>query len=179
MKVLPSRIGRVLHGQMAKALVGLAALLIFAFPLRAQGCSTTAADSIAARNAIEAVWTEAIALFKNGEWERVAELFAENGVYVPPGGPDAAGREALRALFAGNKGLRLVNLTRDVTHFILCGDVVLEGATSTEEWRTIGQPRTQKSELRYLYVFKRQPGGRWLVQYLMETAPPPMPKKAP
>ena len=152
-------------------------LSISASPALAQSERTRAADSTAVRNAIEQLWSEAIALFKNGDWDRVPDLFTEDGVYVAPGRPDAAGRPALRELFSAVRDLRLVNLTRDVTHFIVVGDIAMEGAFSTEEWQQVGQSTTSKAALRYLYVYRRQPSGRWLVQYLIETAAPPVPKR--
>lgn len=145
----------------------------------AQSRSVIAVDSATARSGVEQLWSEAIALFKKGDWDRVPDLFTEDGVYVAPGRPDAAGRAALRDLFAEVRNLRLVNLTRDVTHFYVFGDVAMEGAASTEEWRDVGQSTTSKSALRYLYVYRRQPNGRWLVQYLIETAAPPSPTKSP
>ena len=70
----------------------------------------------------------------------------------------------------------MVNLTRHVTHFVLEGELALEGAESTEEWRRPGKPGTEKSALRYLYVWKRQPDGEWRILYLMETKPSPSAK---
>ena len=158
------------------AVVAVPILSSSASPALAQGERTRAADSTAVRNAIEQLWTEAIALFKNGDWDHVSDLFTEDGVYVAPGRPDAAGRPALRELYSGARDIRLVNLTRDVTHFIVVGDIAMEGAFSTEEWQQVGQSTTRKAALRYLYVYRRQPSGRWLVQYLIETDAPPIPK---
>jgi ketosteroid isomerase-like protein len=132
-------------------------------------------DSAAARRSIEREWTRIIAQLKKGDWDGLSKGWTDDGVYVSPERPDKVGYSQLRAMFETEAGpnLRLVNLTREVTHFIVDGDVVLEGARSTEEWRDARKPGTEKSALRYLYVWKRQPDGRWRIRYLTETPEPP------
>jgi ketosteroid isomerase-like protein len=128
-------------------------------------------DSTAARQAIEPEWVRIIDQCKRGDWAGLSAGFTNDGVYVYPESHDLVGQVALRATFEKTLGskARLVTLTRDVTHFIVDGDIALEGAASTEEWREIGKPGTERIVLRYLYVWKRQPDGHWRIRYLMET----------
>jgi ketosteroid isomerase-like protein len=154
------------------------AIVFTSGPLIAQTHST-ASDSATAREGIERAWVQIIDQCKRGDWAGLTAGFTENGVYVNPEYRDAAGHEALKEMYdkLGGPNLRLVNLTRHVTHFIVNGDIALEGAESTEEWRELGKPGTEKGALRYLYVWKRQSDGRWRILYLMETTPSPAPKK--
>ena len=134
-------------------------------------------DSASAREALDREWIRIIDQCKRGDWVGIVAGFTPNGVYINPDWSDVAGHAALRAKFKKEVGpQRLVALTRHVTHFVVEGDLVFEGAESTEEWRTPGKPGTEKFALRYLYVWKRQPAGQWRILYLMETKPSPSPK---
>jgi ketosteroid isomerase-like protein len=132
------------------------------------------ADSVEARKGIEREWVRIIDQLKRGDWAGVIAGWTPNGVYVHPEYPDLVGHPELQRWFDKEVGpkLRLVTLTRDVTHFIVEGDLALEGASSVEEWRTIGTPGKTHEPLRYLYVWKRQPSGRWRILYLIETPAP-------
>jgi ketosteroid isomerase-like protein len=132
------------------------------------------ADSVAARKGIEREWVRIIDQLKRGDWPGVVAGWTPNGVYVHADYPDLVGYPEIQRLFDKEVGpkSRLVTLTRDVTHFIVEGDLALEGASSVEEWRTIGTPGKTHEPLRYLYVWKRQPDGRWRILYLIETTAP-------
>jgi ketosteroid isomerase-like protein len=144
-------------------------------PLRlAQANEGAPADSIAARKGVEREWAQVIDEAKRGDWGSMVHRWTPNGVYVHPDYPDLVGYRQLQQLFDKEAGpkLRLVNLTRDVSHFIVDGDLALEGASSVEEWRTLGDTGKSHAPLRYLYVWKRQPDGRWRILYLIETSAP-------
>jgi ketosteroid isomerase-like protein len=136
--------------------------------------TTAIADSAAARAGVEREWVRVIEQAKRGDWKGMVAGWTPNGVYVHPDYPDLVGYSQLQRLFDQEAGpkLRLVSLTRDVTHFIVDGDLALEGASSVEEWRTLGDTGKSHDPLRYLYVWKRQPDGRWRILYLIETSAP-------
>jgi len=98
------------------------------------------ADSIEARKGVEREWVRIIDQLKRGDWPGVVAGWTPSGVYVHPDYPDLVGHQQLQELFDKEVGpkLRLVNLARDVSHFIVDGDIALEGASSVEEWRTLG-----------------------------------------
>jgi ketosteroid isomerase-like protein len=151
-------------------------LLAKAEPLvsAAQARTPEATDSAAARAGVEREWVRVIDQAKRGDWKAMVAGWTPNGVYVHPDYPDLVGYSQLQRLFDQEAGpkLRLVSLTRDVNHFIVEGDLALEGASSVEEWRTLGDTVKSHDPLRYLYVWKRQPDGRWRILYLIETSAP-------
>ncbi|MCA9736400.1 MAG: DUF4440 domain-containing protein [Gemmatimonadota bacterium] len=155
-------------GRFARRCLGGLALVVGSGCGRGPAPSSTdpAADS-AAIVAASRAFSDA---YVDGDTARLAELYTEDALVLPPG-RTVQGRAAIQRYFG--PGPRRANLAHAMTSERL--DVQGDLATDVGEWSNtwrIGEEEAQTASGRYLVVWRRGPDGRWRMVYDMWHRPP-------
>ena len=142
-------------------------LVLFGFgpPARAQGTSAPAIDRIIA---------EFVDIFNARDLTKLASLYADDAVWMPPNSPMIRGRAAIEAAFKERfNGPGVLKFTS--TKSAMCGTLAFVAATYTVTVPVEGAAPvsfTAKS----LTVFKRVENG-WKIAYDMQNADQPPPPR--
>lgn len=153
-------------------LVGTAALLAAMAPVwaAAQGTARHAAkrttrrpDSAAVRAATEDFWRRSAVAFKAADADALAALFTPDAV-LSFAGAEARGRAAIRAALAQQfTRVTFGSLDHTAARFQTDGEMAVEeGAYYYTVTQKAPPNAAQPVRDRYLFVWRRQPGGAWL-----------------
>lgn len=96
--------------------------------------------------------------------ERELSFVTDDAVYTPPGGPEVAGKAALRAWWTSREtadSLELFEL--DPGEIVVAGDLAYSRGTSTSRFRNRRTGEISTQVVRHLDILRRQPDGRWLI----------------
>ena len=94
---------------------------------------------------------------------RVAALYAENAVLMPPNAPIANGRPAIQAVWKGMMDENARDITLTAIDRSVSGDLGYEAGTYTLNMGAPGGP-VASDKGKYLMTVRRGPGGKWLIQ---------------
>ena len=108
----------------------------------------------AAEEQFETIWNEKDAA-------GLAELYAEDGMRLPPDGSRTVGREAIEAMFAGEFEAGLSNLQLDATEFGHDGNLGWVVGNSTIEFPTGDTMGTGTGN--YVVVYRKEDDGVWRI----------------
>ena len=103
----------------------------------------------------------------------IAELYAENGVLMPPNQPRVAGKDAIRSWFAGMWVIQpKMTLATTQVGASDAGDVAIEEGTFALEYPAAdGKPISDTGK--YLVIWKRTDAGWKVVRDIFNTDLPP------
>ena len=108
----------------------------------------------ATEDRFEAIWNEK-------DSAGLAELYAEDGMRLPPDASRTVGREAIEAMFAGEFEAGLANLRLDATEFGHDGDLGWVVGNSTIEFPTGDTMGTGTGN--YVVVYRKEDDGVWRI----------------
>jgi uncharacterized protein (TIGR02246 family) len=117
--------------------------------------------------AISTVWEDHLAAAKRGDVAHIADIYAENAVYVVPGGEETRGKPAIDAM--ERKGLETTAVAEaaHTTHALrLAGDVAYELGTITGRVGPKGQ-EPKRMDYHFMAMWQRQASGAWRLRYLI------------
>jgi uncharacterized protein (TIGR02246 family) len=141
--------------------VGVAAALGVTGIVHGQGKTDPALNKLAA---------EFEAAFNAGDAAKVASMYAEDAVLMPPNEPMVKGRSAIEARLKRDLAKEKVTLKLSPLHSAITGDTAHEAGTVTV---TLPDGRTVNEK--YVAIYKRV-GNEWKIAYDIwngDTAPPP------
>ena len=117
-------------------------------------------------DAIDEAWREHISAVKRKDLVGVGRLYADDVVFIVPGGTDVRGRQAIDEMEA--RGLATAEI-HDVTHTTealhVHGDVAYEIGIVVGPVQPHGQP-AKVVTFRYIARWKREQ-ARWRIQYMV------------
>ncbi len=145
--------------------VSIAAALGVTAIVQAQGKTDPTLNKLAA---------ELEAAFNAGDAAKVASMYAEDGVAMPPNEPMVKGRSAIEAALKKDMAKGKVTLKLSPFHSAITGDSAHEAGTVIV---TLPDGRTVNDK--YVVVYKRV-GNEWKIAYDIwnsDTPPAPMDKK--
>lgn len=142
---------------------------LFALALVFAGCPSgrwtrgpSADDQAAAEAAVRAQADAWGKVFASKDLENTLDMYAEDAVVFPPGGPALGAKEDRRKLWAtvySTPGLSM-SLTTVSVHAARSGELAYETGSFTETANDKrGRPVTTKGK--YLVVWKKQADGKW------------------
>lgn len=126
-----------------------------------------AAPDQADLRAIEALRDAFVNAHNDGDSERLADLFTDDAVFIPADDPTCEGKEEIAGCLQDALEETPSALNFDVKETRVLGEwaferidvtVVVTDPTTREEWEIWA---------RYLWVLKRQPGGKWKIARLI------------
>jgi uncharacterized protein (TIGR02246 family) len=94
---------------------------------------------------------------------RLAALYAENAMLMPPNAAMAKGRPAIQAVWQGMMDENARDITLTAIDRSVCGDLGYEAGTYTLNMGAPGGP-VASDKGKYLMTVRRGPGGKWLIQ---------------
>lgn len=155
--------------------------LLFFYPLLLilGGCSTThppaasAFNSTTAESTVRAASADWDRLFNSGDAAKLADLYAEDAVSMPPGLPILTGRKALQADFLEFFAANTARHQTAIDQLIIDGDLAIERAhyKLTIKHRTGGSETTETG--RHVEI-RRNLRGQWkIVTEIWNTDPAP------
>jgi uncharacterized protein (TIGR02246 family) len=112
------------------------------------------------RQTIESANRQFEAAFNRGDTVALAALYTEDATVLPPGAPSVHGREAIQQFWQSvrDAGVRTATLaTQDVQ---ASGDYAHEIGAATLQIQPEGGAASTE-QVKYVVVWKRQPGGTW------------------
>lgn len=107
--------------------------------------------------------TEWVAAANAKDSARVAALYAENAVLMPPNAPMAKGRPAIQAVWQGMMDENARDIALTAVDRSVSGDLGYEAGTYTLNMGAPGGP-VASDKGKYLMTLRRGPGGKWLIQ---------------
>jgi uncharacterized protein (TIGR02246 family) len=112
------------------------------------------------------------AAFNAGDAAKVASMYAEDGVVMPPNEPMVKGRSAIEAALKKEMATEKVTLKLSPIHSAITGDSAHEAGTTTVRFpdgRTVNE--------KYVVLYRRV-GNEWKIAYdIWNSDTPPGPKK--
>ena len=150
------------EAQMRRLVAAVAAALVVTSMVQGQGKTDPALNKLAA---------EFEAAFNARDAAKVASMYAEDAVTMPPNQPMVKGRSAIQAelkrTMQDNVKLKITPIESAIS-----GSQAYEAGTVT-----VSQPDGQTTTEKYLVVFKRV-GNDWKIAYdIWNTDAPPQPQK--
>ncbi len=109
---------------------------------------------------IRAVTEEFLNAHRARDWSRVAGIFTEDAVLMPPGAGIIGGRPAIQKWFEENEQKTSVDL--EITEIDVRGDLAYVRGTSTVTVVSEGAELVTFAG-KYLDIRRKQPDGSWLV----------------
>lgn len=145
------------------AAFAFATALVLASAVQAQTGTDPALNKLAA---------EFQAAYNAKDAAKLASLYAEDAVVMPPNEPMVKGRSAIRAMLEKDFKEGNVSLKITPTHSAITGDSAHEVGTVA-----VTLPDGKVSNEKYVTLFKRV-GGEWKIAYdIWNTNAPPAPQK--
>jgi len=152
------------------ASVTLAVAVGFAGVASAQGKTDPAMDKIA---------KEYMAAFNAKDAAKLAAMYADDAVLMPPNHALVKGRASIEAYFTQDFRQGAMTLQLRPTESAIAGSQAFEAGTSTVTIKPTGSGTPITDNGKYLTVFKKV-GSDWKIVYDIfnsDQAPPPPPKK--
>ena len=107
---------------------------------------------------------------------RELSFVTDDAVYAPPGGPDVAGKAALRTWWTSREATdSLEAFELDPGEIIVAGDLAYSRGTSTSRFRNRRTGQISNQAVRHLDILRRQPDGRWLISRHIRNSSGPTP----
>ncbi len=144
---------------MKKVVLLALAVVLIAAGLQALPAAKSSGDT----SGLARLQTEWVAAANAKDSAKLAALYAENAVLMPPNAPMAKGRPAIQAVWKGMmdqnaRDIVLTSIDRSVS-----GDLGYEAGTYTLNMGAPGGP-VASDKGKYLMTVRRGPGGKWLIQ---------------
>jgi uncharacterized protein (TIGR02246 family) len=95
--------------------------------------------------------------FTGGDMAALAALYTEDGQVLPPGGPTARGRQAIRQFWQGARDAGIEAAELQTLEVVGGGDLACEIGRGTLTVR--GDGGTSRAVVRYVVVWRRQGDG--------------------
>ena len=156
-------------------------LILASLALIFVSCVAPQTDVAEVRKAIEEDLQRFVAAFNAKDAATLASVYAADAIILPPNGPRVSGRANVepfwREMFAIGSDLKLT-----ITHVDASGDLAYEVGSYTMGIQMPAMPPMADTG-KYVAVWKRQAGGKWLIVAdifntdLPLPAPPPAEKK--
>ena len=153
------------HRGSRRAAVSLSLVLVCAVCSReAQKKAATTSASDTDANAIRQLYPGFVAAKLARDVEKELSFVTDDAVYSPPGLPDVAGKDALRAWWTSREAADSLELFElDPGEIVAAGDVAYSRGTSTSRFRNRRTGQISNQVVRHLDILRRQPDGRWLI----------------
>jgi uncharacterized protein (TIGR02246 family) len=96
--------------------------------------------------------------------ERELSFVTDDAVYTPPGGPEVAGKAALRTWWTTREAADSLELFElDPGEIVVAGNLAYSRGTSTSRFRSRRTGQISNQVVRHLDILRRQSDGRWLI----------------
>ena len=142
-----------------------------------QKATMISASSPADIDAIRQLYPGFVAAKLARDVERELSFVTEDAVYSPPGGPDVAGKAALRTWWTSREATDSLELFElDPGEIIVAGDLAYSRGKSTSRFRNRRTRQVSNQVVRHLDILRRQPDGRWLISRHIRNSSGPAPE---
>ena len=158
----------------------LLTVLVTAPVVRAQGVKQqdAAAKAAMARTTSDSLWADFGAKGKKGDAAGLAAMYTDDAVLIDPAYATVKGKPAIgalmKSLFDGGK---VTEHSHVMESFETTGDVAIEHGTWRMGYQEKGKTAPTVSNARYFLVWRRGPGGTWLLHRDISIPNPPAPSK--
>jgi uncharacterized protein (TIGR02246 family) len=110
-----------------------------------------------------------------GDWAPLVNLYTEDGVLMPPGGPSVEGRPAIDAFMKAFP--KVTEMAFDLEEIDGRGDLAFVRGAYRMTMEIAGAPGPVTDEGKFVEIRRKQADGRWLiaVDIFNSNLPPPAP----
>ncbi len=129
----------------------------------AEQAASAAADPAVVRQSIEAANARQVEAMGKGDAQAALANYADDAIFMNPGGPAAQGKAAVAALFDGMLQQTSISEIRIQTNdVVVSGDLAVENGAY--RWTVTPKGGTAMPDSgKYLTVWRRQTDGSWLI----------------
>ena len=153
-------------------------LIAVAFSLA--GCNAAPPSLTEAEKAsIRSVNDEFSKNFVAGDWDAMMNLYTEDAILMPPGGPSVEGRTAIKAFMGAFP--KVTEMSFDLDEVDGRGDLAFVRGSYRMTMEIPGAPAPVTDEGKFVEIRRKQADGSWLVavDIFNSNLPPPPPPPAP
>jgi uncharacterized protein (TIGR02246 family) len=113
--------------------------------------------------------------FVAGDWDAMMELYTEDAILMPPGGPSVSGRTAIEAFMAAFP--KVTEMSLDLDDVDGRSDMAFVRGSYRMTIEIPGAPGPVTDEGKFIEIRRKQADGRWLVavDIFNSNLPPPPP----
>jgi len=144
----------------------ISALMLFALA-GSVGCgptdSTDSGDQTRDLEAITALRKENVAANNAGDVSALLAQFTDDAVLLPPGQLPVRGKAALEAFSRPFHEQYDVETEQTAEEVVVAGDWAYEWGMLTGTARPLAGGEAMQADMKYLYVYERQPDGSWKI----------------
>lgn len=117
--------------------------------------------------------------FVSGDWDAMMNLYTEDAILMPPGGPSVAGRTAIREFLAAFP--KVTEMSFDLNEVDGRSDLAYVRGSYRMTIEIPGAPGPVVDEGKFIEIRRKQTDGRWLIaaDIFNSSLPPPPPPPAP
>ena len=145
----------------------MTAIWLLVFSLQTSPAAATAAGAVPvdARAAIERANDEWLPAMKRQDARAIAEVYADDGVFVLPSGDSVKGRAAIEQLMRDrfSRSGPVVGGTLTQDHLVAAGSMIYEWGHAEIAMGGGGNLSASRVSARYLTVWQRDASGRWRI----------------